>query len=72
MNRQKNITLIGSLLLLINNISAICLTYIGNPAGTMVWYGGFIIFIAALVCGCMAYSRISADQRLLRSADRLR
>lgn len=72
MRRQKTVTLIGTVLLVINNIAAACLTYIGEPAGTLCWYGGPLIFVAALVAGCMAYNRISADERLLRSADRLR
>lgn len=72
MNRQKTLTLIGLFLLLINNIAAICLTYIGDPAGTLVWYGGIVVFVVAVICGSMAYNRIAADQRLLRSADRLR
>ena len=72
MRRQKTVTLLGTVLLTINNISAICLTYMGDPAGTLCWYGGPLMFVAALVAGCMAYNRISADERLLRSADRLR
>ena len=72
LRRQMNVTLIATVLLAINNIAAICLTYIGDPAGTLAWYGGFIVFIAAIICGSMAYSRISADMDLLKSADRLR
>ena len=72
LTRQKTVTLIGTVLLAINTTAAICLTYIGEPAGTLEWYGGFTIFIAALICGYMAYSRISSDQKLLRNADRLR
>lgn len=72
MPRQKTTTLIGLFLLMINNFSTICLTYIGDPAGTLVWYGGVVLFVMALICGSIAYNRISADQRLLRSADRLR
>ena len=35
LTRQKTVTLIGTVLLAINNTAAICLTYIGEPAGTL-------------------------------------
>lgn len=72
MRRQKTITLIGNVLLTINNIAAVCITYIGEPAGQLNWMGGFLLFIGALLCGCFAYNRISVDEKLLKSADRLR
>jgi len=72
MRRQKTVTLLGTVLLTVNNIAAICITYMGEPVGALCWYGGPLMFVAAFVAGCMAYNRISADERLLRSADRLR
>lgn len=65
LRRQRLVTLIAALLIIVD--AFVCAM---SMAAYNVW--PFVLMLVALVCAQWAYRRIGADDRLLRSADRIR
>jgi len=71
--RQKTVTLVSILLLVVSMVTEALVIYGWNSAaGRMEWLGSIFLLIGALVFAVLAYRGISRDEKLLRSADRLR
>ncbi len=71
MPRQRMVTLLAIVLMLISFGTGVTGTYLTYDDVTLA-YGGCILFAAAFITAIWAYRRIGADQKLLRAADRLR
>ncbi len=68
--RQKTVTLVSVVLMVASAVSGGVIVYSGGMA--VDWTGGVLLLICSGVLALAAYRRIVADERLLRSYDRLR
>ena len=68
--RQKTVTLVSVVLMVASAVSGGVIAYSGGMA--VDWTGGVLLLICSGVLALAAYRRIVADERLLRSYDRLR
>lgn len=71
LSRQKTVVKVNMFLMLVSAISGAVIIYLGTNM-TIEWTGAPLLLGAALVITLAAYSRIRADERLLKSYDRLR
>lgn len=72
---QKKVTLLSMVLMLCSAVTGGFLLYGPNaPEGAvkLVWAGGILLLIGALVFAVLAYRGIGKDQRTLSSYDRIR
>ncbi|MCC8176160.1 MAG: DUF4293 domain-containing protein [Bacteroidales bacterium] len=65
LRRQRLVTLISSLLIIVT-------AFVGVMSMPAFCFWPLLLMLVALVCAAWAYRRIGADDRLLRSADRIR
>lgn len=72
LRRQKIVTLLSILLIVVSGVTGLFVVYGNTPAGRMEWAGGIWLLICSLIFAVVAYRRIVADDKLLRSTDRLR
>ena len=72
LGKQKNLCLVEILLLIAVIATAAIYGYTGIDNGAVSWSSLVCAPFIALVGVVMAYNRINADDRLLKSADRLR
>ena len=71
--RQKTLTLVSMLLIVVVMVTEVLLLYSWNDAyGGIEWLGSIFLLLAALVFAGLAYRGINHDERLLKAADRLR
>lgn len=71
--RQKTLTLVSMLLIVVVMVTEVLLLYSWNDAyGGIEWLGSIFLLLAALVFALLAYRGINHDERLLKAADRLR
>lgn len=72
--RQKTVTLVSMMLLVVGMVTECCYLYSWNAGegGRVKWLGSIFLLIGALVFSALAYRAIRSDEKLLRSADRLR
>ena len=71
--RQKTLTLVSMLLIVVVMVTEVLLLYRWNDAyGGIEWLGSIFLLLAALVFALLAYRGINHDERLLKAADRLR
>ena len=71
--RQKTLTLVSMLLIVVVMVTEVLLLYSWNDAfGGIEWLGSIFLLLGALVFALLAYRGISHDERLLKAADRLR
>lgn len=71
MPRQKMVTLLSIVLILISAGTGVTSAYL-NYSDVGLEVAGCALMGVALIASIWAYRRIAADQRLLRAADRLR
>lgn len=69
---QKTVCLVCLLFIVASACVAACLGYACIEGGYMGWSSVAICPFIAIFATILAYNRMSADQRLLRAADRLR
>ena len=70
--RQKTLTLVSMLLIVVVMVTEVLLLYSWNDAyGGIEWLGSIFLLLAALVFALLAYRGINHDERLLKAADRL-
>lgn len=71
--RQKTLTLVSMLLIVVlMAVESFVLFGWDSSAGRVEWLGSIFLLIGALFFALLAYRGISADEKLLKSADRLR
>lgn len=72
LKRQMTVTLISIMLVCASIVTCGFVLYAGMPDATIVWTGGVLLLVVALVCALAAYRFMRKDRNLLRSYDRLR
>lgn len=75
LKQQKKVTLLSILLICCSAVTGGFLLFGPQaPQGAveLIWAGGIILLVAALICALAAYRGISKDQRTLSSYDRIR
>lgn len=75
LKQQKKVTLLSILLICCSAVTGGFLLFGPNApqsAVELVWAGGILLLVAALICALAAYRGISKDQRTLSSYDRIR
>lgn len=70
-SRQKTVVKINFILIIASIVSAGIMIYI-TPEASIDWTGAPLLVICSLVMTLAAYRRISADENLLKSYDRIR
>ena len=71
MSLQKTLVRISAVFVLVSALVGGLVIY-NNEGIALNWGGGILAMVAALLFTVMAMVRISADERLLKSADRIR
>ncbi len=72
LRQQKKVTLLSMILICTSVVTSCVIVYANTPGGALIWTGGVVLLVVALVFALMAYRRMSRDQRILRSYDTLR
>lgn len=72
LKRQMTITLASMVLICASIVSFGFVLYVGMPDAHIIWTGGAVLLVCALVCALLAYRGMKKDKRLLSSYDRLR
>lgn len=69
---QKRVTLISMLLMATLCVSALFIIYGAVPGAQMLWVGGVLILIGAMLFALLAYNGMKKDEKKLRDSDRIR
>lgn len=69
---QKRVTLISMLLMATLFVSALFIIYGAVPGAQMLWVGGVLILIGAMLFALLAYNGMKKDEKKLRDSDRIR
>lgn len=69
---QKRVTLISMLLMATLCVSALFIIYGAVPGAQMLWVGGVLILIGAILFALLAYNGMKKDEKKLRDSDRIR
>lgn len=69
---QMRITCIGMLLIVASAITGAFITYYTISGASVIWYGGVLELICALLFAQCALRCMKSDEKLLKSYDRLR
>lgn len=69
---QMRVTLISMVLIATSMAGSAFVVYGGGMATNLIWVGGVLLLLAALVCALAALRFMRRDRNLLRSYDRLR
>lgn len=69
---QMRVTVISMVLIATSMAASAFVVYGGGMATNLIWVGGVLLLLAALVCALAALRFMSRDRNLLRSYDRLR
>lgn len=70
--RQMTVTLASMLLICASIVTFGFVLYVGMPGAHIVWTGGVLLLVAALIAALFAYRGMKKDKKLLSSYDRLR
>lgn len=71
--RQKLVTLLSILMLVVSMVTEALILFGWNSEESRIeWLGSIFLLLGALAFAALAYRGIAHDERLLRSADRLR
>ncbi len=70
LKRQKTVALVSIVLMIASAVSGGIIVY--NGAFNIDWTGGVLLLLCSIAMTLAAYRRIVADERLLKSYDRLR
>lgn len=71
LHRQKTVVKIGFLMTIASAITAGIIIY-NSPSATIDWTGNPLLTVCSMVLILAAYRRIIADEKLLKSYDRIR
>ncbi|MDE6278226.1 MAG: DUF4293 domain-containing protein [Muribaculaceae bacterium] len=69
---QMKITLASMVLICASIVSFGFVLYVGMPDAHIIWTGGAVLLVCALISTLLAYRGMKKDHRLLTSYDRLR
>lgn len=69
---QMKVTLITIVLIVASLVTSGIIIYASMPDAALIWTGGVLLLIAALICAVFALRFMRKDNNLLRSYDRLR
>lgn len=72
LRRQMTLTLVSILLLAGSTVACGMVVTVGLPDSRLIWTGGILLLLAALVLAILAYRGMRSDKRKLASYDRLR
>lgn len=72
LKRQMTVTLISIVLICASVVTTGFILYTTMPDAELVWTGGVLLLLVALLCSIAAYRFMGKDRKLLRSYDRLR
>lgn len=72
LKRQMTVTLLSMVLVVCSLVTCGFILYRAMPDAELIWTGGVLLLIAALVCALAAYRFMRKDRNLLRSYDRMR
>ncbi|MDE6157280.1 MAG: DUF4293 domain-containing protein [Muribaculaceae bacterium] len=72
LKRQMTVTLISIVLICASMATCGFILYSTMPDAELIWTGGVLLLVIALVCALAAYRFMGKDRKLLRSYDRLR
>lgn len=72
LRRQMTVTLVSMLLLAGSAVACGMVVTVGMPDAGLLWTGGIVLLLVALVMVLFAYRGMSRDRRKLASLDRLR
>ena len=72
LRRQMTITIISVVLMCTSVVTCGFILYATMPNAEIIWTGGVLLLILALVFAIIAYRFMKKDHKLLRSYDRLR
>lgn len=69
---QKRVTLISMLLMVTLGVAAIFVIFGRVPGAEIMWVGGVLILIGAMLFALLAYNGMKRDEKKLRDSDRIR
>lgn len=69
---QKRVALISMLLISVTAATALFIIYGSVPGGQIMWFGGVLLLVGALIFTLMAYRGMKRDEKKLRDSDRIR
>lgn len=72
LRRQMTVTLASMVLICASIVTFGFVLYVGMPGAHIIWTGGVLLLIAALIAALLAYRSMKKDKKLLSSYDRLR
>lgn len=72
LRRQMTVTIISIVLMCASAVTCGFILYGTMPDAELIWTGGVLLLLVALVCALAAYRFMRKDLKLLRSYDRLR
>lgn len=72
LRRQMTVTLVSIVLICASIVMGAFMLFSTMPDAELVWTGGVLLLLVALVCAIAAYRFMRKDRNLLRSYDRLR
>lgn len=72
LNRQITVTKISMILLVAAIVTGVFVTYNTLPDAELVFFGGIMLLVVAMILAIGAYRLMKSDLRKLRSYDRLR
>ncbi len=69
---QMKVTLVSIVLIVASMLTCGIMLYASMPDAALIWTGGVLLLVAALVCAIFGLRFMRRDHNLLRSYDRLR
>ena len=72
LRRQMTVTLLSMILICASLVTCGLTLYVAFPGASLIWTGGVLLLLVALVCVVFAYRFMKKDRKLLSSYDRLR
>ena len=72
LRQQMRVTLLSIMLMVCSTATCLIVATTGMPDTQLIWTGGVVLVVIALVCAIAAYRYMLRDKRKLASYDRLR
>lgn len=72
LRRQISVTLASIVLICVSIVTFGIVMYVGMPDAKVIWTGGVLLLVLALIMAVFAYRYMKKDLRTLTSYDRLR
>lgn len=72
LKRQMGLTLFAIILMIASGVTCGFMVFHAMPGAQLVWDGGVLLIVVALLCCILAYRFMGKDKKTLESYDRLR